>query len=764
MPGDTISGVNPASSLIPGNLRASLQTEWGRNEARRYRTFRGNIESYFIDNAMDNDADSWQIVLGDPDADMIALLKRDAEVIASIYGLGAGRLYLGSGIADTIGFNTDGIWTIAGRDISAVATDSIAKPQQFNHARAAKIIARQARELKIGGRLHLAPTKVYKREYTDGSETYWEFWYRILRKDKMWLWAGPDGSLNSGKLSYDDSPSYYLGTPSPHASEATRRYYQPVLRVEITKDTQGRVGEIWINGSRGDKGFIVTVTDPTTHNWLKRPRKIIQDSQAQNRKQAVRLAWEEIFESKVGELELKVTIADPTIMIRTDRIAHVRVPQMKINDEFYVVGIRAQADSGGLVQEVRLRQKQYAISRRVPSDPKLGDQPGKKQLSGLGVALGQRWGDFFVTASRKFHGPWNWELFLACLLGICDQETGFNNFRRHGGPGQDYIEWHPPPDLQPATPVRGHPSGQASSAMELWKLSFANEKGDGYVTEDYAVGPMQLLSSGYKHWADDYLRPNFHNEFQGGRWHPQWNIMAAARAFREKLDQFAKIPKDANIWIGVRAYNGSGPAAQAYADAVRVKVLKTPGYLAQVQQALDQAKAAQKAAQQDGGATSGIGGKQPVGSGPLGKGFPYQKNIIGRPGQGTHSYSEPPNNWQSDNAVDISCRKGTPVFAVHDGVLGNYGVLPGSGTVVVNPSGGGRFDGNRINIIGRNQSTYYAHLTDLDASLKVYGRQGMRIKAGQLLGWSGVANGVQHLHFACQNGSPFQFIPGGDPH
>lgn len=766
MPSESIAGVNPASALIPGNLRATIQTEWSRKNQRRYRTFRSSIESYFIDNAMDSDADSWQIVLGDPDGSLVAMLKRDAEVITSIYGLGAGRLYLGSGIADTISFNTEGIWTISGRDISAVATDSIAKPQQFNHIRAAKLIATQARQLGIGGRLHLAPTKVYKREYTDGSETYWEFWYRILRKDQMWLWAGADGSLNSGKLNYHDDPSYFLGTPSPHDSERLRRFYQPVLRVEITKDVQNRVGEVWVNGSRGDKGFIVTATDPTMHNWIKRPRKIIQDSQSQNRKQAIRAAWEEIFEGKVGELELKVTIADPTIMIRTDRIAHLRIPQMKINDDFYVVGIRASADSGGLVQEIRLREKKFALSRRVPTDPKMGDQPGKKQLSGLGSALSQRWGDYFVAAARKYHGPWNWELFLACLLGICDQETGFNNFREHGGPGQDYVEWHPPPDAntvkitQPGEP-HGHPipqTTQPGSALEYWKSSFANESGDGYVSREYGVGPMQLTSRGYKNYADDFMRTSFRNEFQGGRWHPQWNIMAGARVFREKLDQFAKIPNDKNIWIGVAAYNGSGPAAQAYMNSVRNKVLKDPGYLAEVQAAIEQSKAAQK----DTSAVSGGGGQQPVGSGPLGKGFPYQKNVIGYPGQGTHSWTDPPNNWQSDNAVDLSCKKGTPVYATHDGALGNYGVLPGTGFVVVGQSSG-RFAGNRVNVIGRNQSTYYAHLNDLDTAIKVLGRPGMRIKAGQLLGWSGIANGVAHLHFACENGSPFQFIPGGDP-
>jgi murein DD-endopeptidase MepM/ murein hydrolase activator NlpD len=68
-----------------------------------------------------------------------------------------------------------------------------------------------------------------------------------------------------------------------------------------------------------------------------------------------------------------------------------------------------------------------------------------------------------------------------------------------------------------------------------------------------------------------------------------------------------------------------------------------------------------------------------------------------------------------------------------------------------------------MNIIGRDQSSYYAHMMDLAPIFKTAGREGMRIKAGQYIGLSGVANSTAHLHFAVQRGSPYHYIPGGDP-
>lgn len=731
--------------IAPGKCRAVISTEWDTGRRYRRRTF-STVEGYFIDSAFDNDADQWSITLGDPDSDLMALFKRDAEVRVQLFGVGDTVAYLHTGFADEIGYTTSGgAWTISGRDMSALAVDSVAPPALYNHVRAQKLIATQARHLGISGSMNIKKTPVYKREYTDGSETYWEFWYRLLRKDQMWLWAGPDGSLNAGDLNYNDNPTYFFGVPPSSASKRQAERYIPIEEGDFTKNVQSRVYEVWVQGHKGDVGFIGKAKDPMIKHWIKKPLKIIDDSTVQNKKAAVRHAWEEIFESKVGELEIKITIADPSFFVRQNRIARIRIPGT-IDREFFIVGSKLQANESGFVQEVRLREKQFAISRRVPEDPKLAYPPNKSQLSGVGANIqtgAQEWGDFFVKAAREFCGPWTFNLFLACLLGIADQETSFSNVVQ-GGSGTEWFDFQIHRDL-PDGRAGGEPTDSHGMTYEQWKAFFRNN------AASKGVGPMQLTTIGFKYYADDYFKPNFRDELRGGRWHPEFNIRAGARVLRGKLAGLP--PTDANIWAGVKAYNGSGPAAEAYMRSVKNKVLKNPGYLQQVEEAYQAAKATR-----DQG-TSSILPAQPVGSGPMGKGFPYQKNVIGYPYVGTHTLG----NWQSDNACDISCRKGTPIYAVHDGTLGNFGVLPGSGTVVHNPSSGGALAGNRVNVIGREQSSYYAHMSDLSAEIKNVGREGMRIRAGQLIGYSGLANGVPHLHFAVRNGTPFHYIPGGDP-
>jgi murein DD-endopeptidase MepM/ murein hydrolase activator NlpD len=39
-------------------------------------------------------------------------------------------------------------------------------------------------------------------------------------------------------------------------------------------------------------------------------------------------------------------------------------------------------------------------------------------------------------------------------------------------------------------------------------------------------------------------------------------------------------------------------------------------------------------------------------------------------------------------------------------------------------------------------------------------KPGQQVKAGQLLGYSGVANGVAHLHYAVESGSPLDWVKG----
>lgn len=121
--------------------------------------------------------------------------------------------------------------------------------------------------------------------------------------------------------------------------------------------------------------------------------------------------------------------------------------------------------------------------------------------------------------------------------------------------------------------------------------------------------------------------------------------------------------------------------------------------------------------------------------------------VIGVPGVGTHSWWAPPNNWQSDNAVDIFVPYGTPVLAYKQGRIGSkVGPLPDPGS---------RFHGIRLYLeTPDGNQFYYAHLSSVQ--VKPY----QQVEAGHVLGHSGVANGVTHLHWAAMHGNPLNLLKG----
>lgn len=114
--------------------------------------------------------------------------------------------------------------------------------------------------------------------------------------------------------------------------------------------------------------------------------------------------------------------------------------------------------------------------------------------------------------------------------------------------------------------------------------------------------------------------------------------------------------------------------------------------------------------------------------------------LIGSPYQGTHTIG----NWQSDNAVDLAVPVGTPIYATENGVIGNRIGSLGSN----NP----RMAGLRLTLQGKGNAFYYAHLSRLVV------KAGQKVKRGQLLGYSGSANGVAHLHFGVENGNPLKLF------
>lgn len=132
---------------------------------------------------------------------------------------------------------------------------------------------------------------------------------------------------------------------------------------------------------------------------------------------------------------------------------------------------------------------------------------------------------------------------------------------------------------------------------------------------------------------------------------------------------------------------------------------------------------------------------------PAGLAFPVTaKNWtkLGFPGQGTHAKDfnkkHGTDNWQSENAVDIGCPKGTQLVAVADGKIGDrIGPLSSKDP---------RLLGLRLYVITTNNQFYYAHLSSIAVSA------GQQVKKGQVVGKSGVANGVPHLHIASEHGDP----------
>lgn len=137
-------------------------------------------------------------------------------------------------------------------------------------------------------------------------------------------------------------------------------------------------------------------------------------------------------------------------------------------------------------------------------------------------------------------------------------------------------------------------------------------------------------------------------------------------------------------------------------------------------------------------------------------------SLWGGPGQGSHSFNADPNNWESDQAIDIGVPRGTPVYAVQTGTIGSsFGYLPGH----EGDSEGSAMHGLRLHLSTRDDEFYYAHLDSFASGLK----PGSHVRAGDLIGYSGVAANAEHLHFAERSGYPssgssapvMRYAPGG---
>jgi len=144
------------------------------------------------------------------------------------------------------------------------------------------------------------------------------------------------------------------------------------------------------------------------------------------------------------------------------------------------------------------------------------------------------------------------------------------------------------------------------------------------------------------------------------------------------------------------------------------------------------------------GSIGGAGGSNSGGGRPASVGYPLAargKLIGGSNLSGsTHDPNSPPNNWQSDNALDIEVPVGTSVFAVDDGTITN---VRGSYT-----NGEGRFEGLRFTLETKDNKWFYQH------NSQRFVQEGQKVKKGDLLAKSGSGNGVPHLHIGCEKGKP----------
>jgi murein DD-endopeptidase MepM/ murein hydrolase activator NlpD len=117
-------------------------------------------------------------------------------------------------------------------------------------------------------------------------------------------------------------------------------------------------------------------------------------------------------------------------------------------------------------------------------------------------------------------------------------------------------------------------------------------------------------------------------------------------------------------------------------------------------------------------------------------------SIIGTPGAGTHSLG----NWESDNAIDIAAKNGTPILATQNGTI--------SKTFASDMNPNSQKAGIQVHFKTGDNEWFYTHLSRLANGIKV----GTKVKKGQVIGYSGSANGVGHLHLGVLNGNPLDLL------
>lgn len=146
----------------------------------------------------------------------------------------------------------------------------------------------------------------------------------------------------------------------------------------------------------------------------------------------------------------------------------------------------------------------------------------------------------------------------------------------------------------------------------------------------------------------------------------------------------------------------------------------------------------------------------------------YVNNIMAMIGHSTTSSSRPvaynsmiPGShisqsfWSGHDGVDIAAKRGSPIYAVADGVVSYAQDAGRDGNAGAHWAIGG---GNVLNIdIGGNQTTQYAHLDRFAVA------SGQQVKKGQLIGYVGQTGDATgpHLHFGLWDHSTNKMIDPG---
>jgi cell wall-associated NlpC family hydrolase/prophage tail gpP-like protein len=578
---------------------ADISVNLGRHGHRKVTT--AHVLDYQTSQSIDNDADTFSVTLGNVGGKLDPIMARDNEAILTLYlsGENSEPKPIFTGIADVATLVEDLTAPITGRDLpTSLSIDSDAMPGRWRNQRPSRFIEHRAKNVGIR-RVRVADMKKLTSFFTDGSEKEWQLWYRLARMRGMYMWADNLGTLIVDHLGYSTKPRYHFGVPPKGANRASWIQVEQPLTHTSTK--QGRIHKALIYGTDTKRAQtkVGQSIDHRIDSWTKRQVEILSSTKHRSQVELAGLARDEIFEGIVGAEELVITVRHAGVVIEQNTMAMVNLPDYGYEQEMmFVVGVeRSGSVDTECIQTVRLREKGFALTKRVPDSPTLdqGTNVGTNVSSGsIAEQLGNqgvRWPESFVRATQEFRGPWDFAVFLGVLLSICAVETGFKNERQiatggfnSGEEWQTYKHWLNSGDRLTST----KPEVELQREYEKTFANNPKNRINPFYPANAGVGPMQLTSSGVKAWADAYGWSGKKNtdEYQGGRWNPDSNIRAAARSLGVWLRTSPPAnPTNADsIWIGVGRYNAglsNASAAQAYITKVKREYKNTYYKIAQ---------------------------------------------------------------------------------------------------------------------------------------------------------------------------------------